>query len=1111
MKSSNSWPASPYKGLSYYGPDDVPLFAGREGDVRQCAKLLGLSSTRIMILHGSTGCGKSSFLRAGLIPFLETGGFEFLREDNQSAVKALFVRSTDNPLAKLAEALFDFASQSYQVETLLGTETITLSEALLGHEDKTDFMKTVGTDAEQLVTVLLEVSKLWPKTLVLVIDQAEEVLTVNIGEEGDRHRKQFFEFMARFSRKKFDLKLLVALRTEFYGRFLDKTRQVAADTVNIRDYLLSELTEDQLVSAIVRPTLKDAVSSYGKPYEHYGFEYEPDVPGQPDSPETWGVARTIAHDLKLTALAGGELPVMQIACGNLYRITRQKAQDIGRSQWVIKKSDYRELGGIEGQMDGHLGRVLEELCRENGIQDMESFKEVEAWKEVLSRLVKTQVDGTVTTELSSAESLKSISQSIGCKIPFDTGAVYLSDAERRILRSVDVIDARTKETVHCYSLGHDVIGLVLKRWQATREVQSFKAARDAEERLNFWKKRAKASAQRAASGEKRSLRSYFASIFWKPIPITETIRLWRFADTPTRRILKRNLFGFLAQFLVFAIVLGGIFVAGSALYTRWIRRDAGQVKAIQESAPELLGLSTNNIRGQRAAGVWAKALIQVGKVDEALDVIGELKPLVPKEDSSEEALKITTSDIYADVALALYRAGKKSDAEDVWKRAVAMVESPDQYVRDYKDSRKVLNSLMRISLSYAEAGEYGKALEIIRKFPDNEYKAYRVATLALKMTKAGRNAEAENVWTEALDVSRKITESYGVYSLSYIIGQMAKAGSLDRALSLIRQNKNFKINFSTTRMNLVEALAVAGRYDEAKAFAEQPIPTFDIHAWCFAIMAHYASKEGKQELATKFWDKIREDLDRLKAMRETAARSGDNFDSSPSSISRIKSSLIKVAVRAAEGSQWALATAALEQALSLDNLSIGDMYLSKDTFDAYYQVIRLVAEYGDTATAYRFARRSEDTTVRGLALSELNKVLTRTGNINQALDVARSEDDYLVRFKALTAIAQTLINMGKSDDAKRILDEAALLTKQIGSFTEQSNAYAVVGRGLSCLHLYYDARLSGDPSIQPSDKLQVYAAIIKDYDNEKNHVGSNLRKMDCLEEDKFAWQADVVE
>ena len=64
-------PSKPYRGLRYYTEKDDAIFAGRDRDATQCSH--ALRRARIIILHGSTGCGKSSFLRAALKPTLERG------------------------------------------------------------------------------------------------------------------------------------------------------------------------------------------------------------------------------------------------------------------------------------------------------------------------------------------------------------------------------------------------------------------------------------------------------------------------------------------------------------------------------------------------------------------------------------------------------------------------------------------------------------------------------------------------------------------------------------------------------------------------------------------------------------------------------------------------------------------------------------------------------------------------------------------------------------------------------------------------------------------------------------------------------------------------------
>lgn len=65
-------PASPFRGLSWYRREDAEVFFGREGDLRRFARMLyGSDRPRIVLLHGQSGVGKTSFLSAGLQPRIE--------------------------------------------------------------------------------------------------------------------------------------------------------------------------------------------------------------------------------------------------------------------------------------------------------------------------------------------------------------------------------------------------------------------------------------------------------------------------------------------------------------------------------------------------------------------------------------------------------------------------------------------------------------------------------------------------------------------------------------------------------------------------------------------------------------------------------------------------------------------------------------------------------------------------------------------------------------------------------------------------------------------------------------------------------------------------------
>ena len=61
----------PYPGLRPFEAEDEPLFFGREAQVS--AMLRQLEDHRFVAVVGSSGCGKSSLVRAGLLPVIHEG------------------------------------------------------------------------------------------------------------------------------------------------------------------------------------------------------------------------------------------------------------------------------------------------------------------------------------------------------------------------------------------------------------------------------------------------------------------------------------------------------------------------------------------------------------------------------------------------------------------------------------------------------------------------------------------------------------------------------------------------------------------------------------------------------------------------------------------------------------------------------------------------------------------------------------------------------------------------------------------------------------------------------------------------------------------------------
>src|SRR3954452_15608957 len=87
----------PYPGLRPFRADEAVVFFGRDEQVDQLLERLG--RPRLPAVVGTSGCGKSSLVYAGMIPALKTG--LMVSAGTRWAIAAM--RPGDRPLWRLAE------------------------------------------------------------------------------------------------------------------------------------------------------------------------------------------------------------------------------------------------------------------------------------------------------------------------------------------------------------------------------------------------------------------------------------------------------------------------------------------------------------------------------------------------------------------------------------------------------------------------------------------------------------------------------------------------------------------------------------------------------------------------------------------------------------------------------------------------------------------------------------------------------------------------------------------------------------------------------------------------------------------------------------------------
>lgn len=221
--------ASNLRSNPYVGPRAFeigePIF-GRDRELRQLFQLL--VARRIVLLHSPSGAGKTSLVKAGLIPKLVEDGFEVLpvarlnlEPPNIKGGNVLFNRYVFSLLQSLEEDLPE--ELKIPIEKLV---RLSLTDYLATrHEDK---------DKERLV--------------VLVIDQAEDVLTIDPTDIDQK--MEFFTQLGDMLRNP-HLWMLFILREDYLGALESYVRALPTRLAN--SYRLDLLGTEPACQAIQKP------------------------------------------------------------------------------------------------------------------------------------------------------------------------------------------------------------------------------------------------------------------------------------------------------------------------------------------------------------------------------------------------------------------------------------------------------------------------------------------------------------------------------------------------------------------------------------------------------------------------------------------------------------------------------------------------------------------------------------------------------------------------------------------------------------------------------------------------------------------------------------------
>jgi len=298
---------NPYKGLRSFDESDAADFFGRDALVRQLLERLGEEGPahRFLAVVGPSGSGKSSVVKAGLIPALRAGALP--GSQNWFVVEML---PGAHPLDELEIGLLRIAADKNLglMEQLQRDERGLIRAARLALPDGSADTQTPTGKEQQ-------------SELLLVVDQFEECFTRAVDKAESKHFLR--SLWAAVNEPRSRVRVIITLRADFYDRPL--MHPEFSQLMRQRTEVVVPLTAEELAEAICKPA------------ERAGVRLEA------------GLVESIVADIKEQP---GALPMLQYALTELF-----DAQENG----LLTKSAYQAIGGVSGALARKAEETFERL------------------------------------------------------------------------------------------------------------------------------------------------------------------------------------------------------------------------------------------------------------------------------------------------------------------------------------------------------------------------------------------------------------------------------------------------------------------------------------------------------------------------------------------------------------------------------------------------------------------------------------------------------------------------------------------------------------------------------------------------------------------------------
>lgn len=198
----------PYPGLQALTEDDPAIFFGRDAQILEALdelrRLSESSTKRLFVILGASGSGKSSLLRAGLIPRLHRDQLNFLPLPVIRPYRA--VLSGVSGLWAALEGAAAHENISIKLSSNFARNRSAIAKLIETQRSLSNYLDALRTAAAEY-----SISTTQP-TSILAIDQAEELFS----REGQSEARQFLELIGQLLQEDNRTLVIMAMRSDVY-------------------------------------------------------------------------------------------------------------------------------------------------------------------------------------------------------------------------------------------------------------------------------------------------------------------------------------------------------------------------------------------------------------------------------------------------------------------------------------------------------------------------------------------------------------------------------------------------------------------------------------------------------------------------------------------------------------------------------------------------------------------------------------------------------------------------------------------------------------------------------------------------------------------------------